>query len=65
MWFWRPSRRRPWMVVQRGILMMLMRLQRQLKNTLVLVSQRYGVHYQITNRMYRVFKKPSNPGKTE
>ena len=38
-------------VVQRGILMMLMRLQRQLKNTLVLVSHDMGVHYQITNRM--------------
>jgi peptide/nickel transport system ATP-binding protein len=38
-------------VVQRGILMMLMRLQKQLKNTLVLVSHDMGVHYQITNRM--------------
>jgi oligopeptide/dipeptide ABC transporter ATP-binding protein len=38
-------------VVQRGILMMLMRLQRQFKNTLVLVSHDMGVHYQITNRM--------------
>ena len=38
-------------VVQRGILMMLTRLQRQLKNTLVIVSHDMGVHYQITNRM--------------
>ena len=38
-------------VVQRGILMMLMRLQKQFKNTLVLVSHDMGVHYQITNRM--------------
>ncbi len=38
-------------VVQRGILMMLMHLQKQLKNTLVLVSHDMGVHYQITNRM--------------
>ena len=38
-------------VVQRGILMMLMRLQRQFKNTLVIVSHDMGVHYQITNRM--------------
>ena len=38
-------------VVQRGILMMLMRLQRQFKNTLVLVSHDMGVHYQITHRM--------------
>jgi oligopeptide/dipeptide ABC transporter, ATP-binding protein, C-terminal domain len=38
-------------VVQRGILMMLMRLQKQLKNTLVLVSHDMGVHYQVTDRM--------------
>ncbi len=38
-------------VVQRGILMMLMRLQKQLKNTMVIVSHDMGVHYQITNRM--------------
>lgn len=38
-------------VVQRGILMMLMRLQRQLQNTLVLVSHDMGVHYQVTKRM--------------
>lgn len=38
-------------VVQRGILMMLTRLQRQNKNTVVLVSHDMGVHYQITNRM--------------
>lgn len=38
-------------VVQKGILMMLMRLQKQLKNTLVIVSHDMGVHYQITDRM--------------
>ena len=38
-------------VVQRGILMMLTRLQRQYKNTLVIVSHDMGVHYQITDRM--------------
>ncbi len=38
-------------VVQKGILMMLMRLQKQLKNTLVVVSHDMGVHYQITDRM--------------
>ena len=38
-------------VVQKGILMMLMRLQQQFKNTLVIVSHDMGVHYQITNRM--------------
>ena len=38
-------------VVQRGILMMLMRLQKQFKNTMVIVSHDMGVHYQITKRM--------------
>ncbi len=38
-------------VVQRGILMMLMRLQKQLKNSFVIVSHDMGVHYQITDRM--------------
>jgi len=38
-------------VVQRGILMMLMRLQKQLKNTFVIVSHDMGVHYQITDRL--------------
>ena len=38
-------------VVQRSILMLLMRLQKQYQNTLVLVSHDMGVHYQITNRM--------------
>ena len=38
-------------VVQKGILMMLMRLQRQLKNTLIIVSHDMGVHYQISDRM--------------
>lgn len=38
-------------VMQRGILMMLMRLQRQLKNTMVIVSHDMGVHYQVTDRM--------------
>lgn len=38
-------------VVQRGILMMLMQLQKHYKSTLVLVSHDMGVHYQITDRM--------------
>lgn len=38
-------------VVQRGILMMLMRLQKKLKNTMVIVSHDMGVHYQISDRM--------------
>lgn len=37
--------------VQHSVRMMLMRIQRQLKNTLVLASNDMGVHYQITNRM--------------
>lgn len=32
-------------VVQKGILMMLMRLQKQLKNTMIIVSHDMGVHY--------------------
>lgn len=38
-------------VVQRGILTMLMQLQKQLQNTFIMVSHDMGVHYQITNRM--------------
>ena len=38
-------------VVQKGILKMLIRLQKQLKNTMVIVSHDMGVHYQITDRM--------------
>ena len=38
-------------VVQRGILMMLTHLQKQLKNTMVIVSHDMVVHYQITDRM--------------
>jgi peptide/nickel transport system ATP-binding protein len=38
-------------VIQRGILMMLMRLQKQLENTFIIVSHDMGVHYQVTNRM--------------
>ncbi len=38
-------------VVQKSILMMLLELQRRMKNTLVIVSHDMGVHYQITSRM--------------
>ena len=38
-------------VVQRGILMLLMKLQKQLKNTMIFVSHDLGVHYQITDRI--------------
>lgn len=38
-------------VVQRGILTMLSRVQRKMKNSMVIVSHDMGVHYQITNRM--------------
>lgn len=62
-------------VVQRGILMMLTKLQKQLKNTMVIVSHDMGVHYQITDRigiMYsgsmielgpteKIFEEPIHP----
>jgi len=38
-------------VVQKDILLLLMRLQKQFRNTMVLVSHDMGVHYQITKRM--------------
>ena len=38
-------------VVQRGILTMLSRVQKKIGNSIVLVSHDLGVHYQITNRM--------------
>ena len=38
-------------VVQRGILTMLVNLQKQLQNTFIIVSHDMGVHYQITHRM--------------
>jgi peptide/nickel transport system ATP-binding protein len=38
-------------VVQRGILTMLSKVQKKLENSMVIVSHDMGVHYQITNRM--------------
>ena len=38
-------------VVQKEILMLLMDLQEQMKNTIILVSHDMGVHYQVTSRM--------------
>lgn len=38
-------------VVQRGILTMLSRVQKKQKNSMVIVSHDMGVHYQITDRM--------------
>lgn len=38
-------------VVQRGILTMLRKLQKKLNNTFIMVSHDMGVHYQITDRM--------------
>ena len=38
-------------VVQKGILLMLTELQRQMRNTLVVVSHDLGVHYQVTDRL--------------
>ena len=53
-------------VVQKGILMMLMRLQQQLQNTLIIVSHDMGVHYQITDRMAIMYSgSVAELGKTE
>jgi peptide/nickel transport system ATP-binding protein len=38
-------------VVQKEILLLLMRLQKEMKNTIVFVSHDMGVHYQLTDRM--------------
>lgn len=38
-------------IVQRGILTMLARVQKKLKNSMVIVSHDMGVHYQITDRL--------------
>ncbi|MCX5495509.1 ABC transporter ATP-binding protein [Kaistia dalseonensis] len=43
-------------VVQKRILLMLVEIQRRLKNTLVLVSHDLGVHYQITDRIAIAYK---------
>lgn len=62
-------------VVQRGILTLLARLQREMKNTLIIVSHDMGVHYQMTHRMgimyagrlvergptTRIFERPLHP----
>jgi peptide/nickel transport system ATP-binding protein len=42
-------------VVQKGILLLLMDLQRQMKNTIVFVSHDMGVHYQITHKMFIMY----------
>ena len=52
--------------MQKGILMMLMRLQKQLKNTMIIVSHDMGVHYQITDRMAIMYSgSVAELGKTE
>lgn len=38
-------------VVQKSILLLLMQLQEQMRNTIVLVSHDMGVHYQVTHKM--------------
>lgn len=38
-------------IVQRGILTMLSRVQKKMKNSMVIVSHDMGVHYQITDRL--------------
>ncbi|GHA25115.1 peptide ABC transporter ATP-binding protein [Devosia pacifica] len=62
-------------VVQKRILLMMVEIQRRLKNTLVLVSHDLGVHYQITDRLaiayagkiveigptQKIFAAPSHP----
>ena len=62
-------------IVQRGILTLLTRLQAEMKNTLIIVSHDMGVHYQITHRMgimyagrmvergptARIFERPLHP----
>lgn len=46
--------------------MMLMRLQKQLKNTMIIVSHDMGVHYQITDRMAIMYSGSiAELGKTE
>jgi peptide/nickel transport system ATP-binding protein len=42
-------------VVQKGILLLLMNLQQQMKNTMVFVSHDMGVHYQITHKMFIMY----------
>lgn len=62
-------------VVQRGILTMLSRVQKKMQNSMVIVSHDMGVHYQITDRMgimyagqmieigptARIFNSPQHP----
>ena len=43
-------------VVQKKILLMMVEIQRKLRNTLVLVSHDLGVHYQITDRLVIMYK---------
>jgi peptide/nickel transport system ATP-binding protein len=43
-------------VVQKKILLMLVEIQRRLRNTLVLVSHDLGVHYQITDRLAVMYR---------
>jgi len=42
-------------VVQKGILMLLMDLQQEMKNTIVFVSHDMGVHFQITHKMFIMY----------
>ena len=53
-------------VVQRGILMLLMKYQREHRNTIVIVSHDLGVHYQITDRIAIMYSgKVVELGRTE
>ncbi|MEI7846222.1 MAG: ABC transporter ATP-binding protein [Chloroflexota bacterium] len=42
-------------VVQKDILILLMKLQRMMKNTIILVSHDMGVHFQVTNKMMNMY----------
>jgi peptide/nickel transport system ATP-binding protein len=62
-------------VVQKSILLLLMQLQKEMKNTIIFVSHDMGVHYQLTDRMMimyagkaveyarteEIFKEPLHP----
>lgn len=42
-------------VVQKGILLLLMDLQREMQNTILFVSHDMGVHYQLTHKMFIMY----------
>ncbi|MBS3848979.1 ABC transporter ATP-binding protein [Devosia sp. BSSL-BM10] len=53
-------------VVQKEILLLLMELQEQMRNTILIVSHDMGVHYQVTNRMLIMYAaKAAEYGESE